>query len=112
MTAVRLPAHLEVAALIRLVEAHGGFGTVLSKGERDGGAILIVTTERGENAHLWERMPMLDGERIFTRTDAAFSNNPMELHEYLVRRTTRDPDLWVVELDIRDSERFIAQLPQ
>ena len=38
----RLPAHLEVAGLIRAVEAAGGFATVIAKGERDAGTLLVV----------------------------------------------------------------------
>ena len=38
----RLPAHVEVAGLIRAVEAAGGFATVIAKGERDAGTLLVV----------------------------------------------------------------------
>lgn len=44
----RLPAHLEVAGLIRAVQAAGGFATVLNKGEREAGTILIVLTEKAQ----------------------------------------------------------------
>ncbi|MBN8501871.1 MAG: DUF1491 family protein [Sphingomonadales bacterium] len=37
----RIPAHLEVSGLIRSVEAAGGFATVLYRGERESGTILI-----------------------------------------------------------------------
>ena len=57
----RLPAHLEINALIRRVAAEGGFGSVLQKGEPDAGTILLVLTERGGNARIYERMPGLDG---------------------------------------------------
>ncbi|MEO1490161.1 MAG: DUF1491 family protein, partial [Pseudomonadota bacterium] len=56
---VRLPAHLEIASLIRLAESKGGMATVLSKGERDAGTILLVTMCRGEDTRLYERMPQL-----------------------------------------------------
>ena len=69
----RLPAHLEVSAIIRLVEAAGGFAVVTAKGERDAGTILILTFYRGENAVLFEKMPQLDGSRPFL---AAKQQNP------------------------------------
>ena len=59
----RLPAHLEVAGLIRAVEAAGGFATVIEKGERDAGTILVICCQNGTNARLYERMPQLDGSR-------------------------------------------------
>lgn len=110
MSGGRLPAHLEVAALIRAAEADGGFAAVLSKGEREGGAIYLTTCERGRNSRLWERMPRLDGRRIFTVSREQDTEKPHEYDEYLQRRMARDDDGWLIELDVVDAERFIAQL--
>lgn len=107
----RLPAHLEVSGYIRMAQAEGGFGTVLSKGEREAGTIVLLTMHRNENATLWERMPQLDGSRPFYAAKRQNPEKPTEFSEYLSRRSTQDPDLWVVELDIADAERFIASLP-
>ena len=41
----------------------GGFATVLHKGERDAGTILVVITRNGEQSVAYERMPQLDGTR-------------------------------------------------
>mgnify|MGYP000041121779 FL=1 len=109
MSDARLPAHLEVAALIRAAEACGGFGTVLNKGERDSGVILILTIERGLNPRLWERMPRLDGRRVFEVVREQSSENSKEFQEYLARRTNRDRDIWLIELDIPNAERLIAE---
>lgn len=107
----RLPAYLEASALLRSVEAAGGFATVLTKGERDAGTILILTMTRGEKAQLWERMPQFDGTRPFMHTKSQDLENKEEFSQYLSRRRSRDPDLWLLELDIADPERFIAELP-
>jgi hypothetical protein len=109
MTPSRLPAHLEVAGLIRATEAAGGFATVIQKGERDAGIILILTTERAGNARLWERMPRLDGRRLFEVVKAEDKEKKEEFAGYLERRTTRDRDVWLVELDVADAERLIAE---
>lgn len=106
----RLPAHLEVAGLLRSVEAAGGFAAVLRRGERDAGTIAVLAMERGSAAALWERMPQLDGSRKFTRTRGEDSENPREFSEYLARRMAQDPDCWFVELDVPDPPRFIASL--
>ncbi|QFT76381.1 DUF1491 family protein [Erythrobacter sp. THAF29] len=108
----RLPAHLEVASLIRLAESNGGMATVLHKGERDAGTLLVVTMYRGENAKLYERMPQLDGSRAFVLTKEQDSEKPYEFNEYLARRYNQDPDIWVIEVDIDEAERFIALLPR
>ena len=106
----RLPAHVEVGAMLRKAQGEGGFATVIQRGERDAGVILLLTLERGENARLWERMPQLDGTRVFTCTKVQDNDNKQEFEEYLTRRQRQDPDSWLVELDIADAERFIASL--
>lgn len=106
----RLPAHIEVSGLVRMAEANGGFAAVLAKGERDAGTILILTMERGENRALYERMPQLDGSRKFGRVKSQDPENPQEFEEYLTRRKGQDSDIWIVEVDIANAERFIATL--
>ncbi|WP_226638139.1 DUF1491 family protein [Novosphingobium profundi] len=103
----RLPAHMEVSALIRRVESEGGFGMVLSKGERDAGTLMIVLVERGRDSRAYERMPQLDGTRKWTLSREQDTENPWEFSEFLERRGKQDPDLWIVELDIADGVRFI-----
>jgi hypothetical protein len=108
----RLPAHLEVSGLIRLVESQGGTAMVLAKGERDVGTILIVTMCRGEDVRLFERMPQMDGTRPFLATKSQDLEKQEEFSEYLDRRRRQDPDIWIVEVDIANAERFVELLPR
>ncbi|HSM53244.1 MAG TPA: DUF1491 family protein [Erythrobacter sp.] len=108
----RLPAHLEVAGIIRAIESQGGFASVIAKGERDAGTVLILTIYRGENAVLFERMPQLDGSRPYLAAKQQNSENPQEIFEYLEKRKRQDPDIWILEADIADRERFVASLPR
>ncbi|GAM04582.1 DUF1491 family protein [Novosphingobium sp. MBES04] len=103
----RLPAHMEVSALIRRIESEGGFGMVLSKGERDAGTLMVVLVERGRDSRAYERMPQLDGTRKWTLSREQDPEKPWEFSEFLERRGKQDPDLWIVELDIADGVRFI-----
>ena len=109
MSDARLPAHLEVSALIRAAEAAGGFGTVISSGERDAGVILILTIERGQNARLWERMPRLDGHRQFEVVRKQSPENKQDFLNYLDRRIASDSDIWLIELDVAEPERLVAE---
>ena len=84
---------------------------VLAKGERDAGTILLVTMRRGKDSELFERMPQLDGSRAFVSTKVQDEQNPLEFSEYLERRASQDPDIWVVEIDVDDPEAFRADLP-
>lgn len=106
----RLPAHLEAGAIMRLARSAGGFATVLAKGEHDAGTILLITLCRGKGAVLYERMPQLDGSRKFIAAKKEDSENNTEFAEYLTRRQAQDRDMWLIEVDIVDPERFVAQL--
>lgn len=107
----RLSAHLEVTGLLRAVQAEGGFATVLHKGERDGGTILVVLIENGGNARVFERIPAPDGTRNWSIARTQDTENTEEFTNYLTRRSTQDPDLWIIELDIANGERFIGLDP-
>jgi len=112
----RLPAKLEVQGLLRQVQAAGGFATVLHRGEADAGALIVVTTGPREAPRAWERMPSPDGGRVWIesiRVDAlAGAGNAIDSQQFaqwLERRSQQDPDLWIIELDIPQAERFIGQ---
>jgi len=104
----RLPAHLEITGLIRAVGAAGGFATVIEKGERDAGTILVICCENGASCRLYERMPQLDGSRKWTLVKEQDTEKKEEFFEYCARRKQQDSDLWILELDIADGERFIG----
>lgn len=106
--AARLPAHLEVAGLMRRVAGEGGFATVLAKGERDAGTILLVLRDSRTNPRIFERMPHPDGTRPWTLNRVQDDENKQEFDDYLTRRSRQDSDLWVIELDIPNPERFIG----
>ena len=106
--ASRLPAHLEVSGLLRQVAAAGGFAAVLHKGEREAGTIVVVCTENGANRRVFERMPSVNGDRIWALSQSEDIENKEFIDHYLVRRQSQDHDLWVIELDIANGERFIG----
>lgn len=108
----RLPAHLEAGGLIRAVQAAGGFAAVLAKGERDAGTIMVICCQNGTNARLYERMPRPDGSRGWVLTKRQSTENKHDFSDYCDRRKQQDSDLWIVELDIANAERFIDMPPQ
>ena len=105
---VRLPAHLEVAGMLRSVQNAGGFAVVLKKGERDAGTILVVCAENGHRRRVFERMPRADGSREWSESRRETVDNKDDFEAYLARRGAQDPELWIVELDIANGERFIV----
>ncbi|MEQ1498424.1 MAG: DUF1491 family protein [Novosphingobium sp.] len=104
----RLAAHLEVAGLLRAVNQAGGFACVLQKGEHEAGTILVVCAEKGATRRVFERMPQLDGRRNWTLSRSEDTENTRNFDDYLERRGAQDPELWIIELDIANGERFIG----
>ena len=85
---------------------------VLERGERDAGTILLAIIHRDEPAWLYEKMPQLDGNRRFAMSRQEDIENKEDFQAYLARRKRQDADIWIIEADVPDRERFVASLPQ
>ena len=105
----RLPAHVEVAGLLRSVQSAGDFGMVLHKGDREGGTILLVILDKQGLGTLYERLPQRDGCRKWALAKSQVIDRKSEFEDYLDRRKSQDPDVWIVELTVAQPERFIQQ---
>jgi hypothetical protein len=105
----RLPAGLEAAGIIRRVQSSGDFATVLKRGDPDRGSLLLIVTSRGSHVAVLERMLGPSGLYAWNRVPAPQSAESVDVAELLSKRTRFDPDLWAIELDIADAERFIAE---
>lgn len=106
---VRLASGLVVNALVRRVNAEGGSAMVLAKGHAEAGAILVLALERGENPRFFERGIGSDGLSALLPSGPSAFDDSDAVTDYWQRRRSRDPDLWVVELDIAAAERFAAE---
>lgn len=99
----RLASGIAVSALLRRVNAAGGFGTVLFRGDDTAGSIVIITRDRGETRALERVMAMTGG---YEWREAAAGD---AIDSWVERARRRDPDLWIIELDIPDAARFVAE---
>lgn len=105
----RLAARILVSALLRRVNDAGGLATVLARGDAQSGAILVLTIDRERNIRLLERVTRLDGSAEMSRVGPSSIDTESAATDYWRRRRAQDDDLWVVELDIADAERFAAE---
>jgi hypothetical protein len=105
----RLSASVEAASLCRRIESEGGFAAVLHKGDRERGSLLLIIRERGQYVTCLERMLSLDGSYAWTRGGPVSSADEPELTDFIKRRIRFDEDSWLIELDIAQPERFIAE---
>jgi hypothetical protein len=98
-----------VSAMVRRVSAEGGNAVVVAKGDATSGSILLICIERGVRTAFRERL-LGSGERY----EWAVVGSELEAEEQIVaawleRRREHDPDLWIVELDIPNAQRFVAE---
>jgi hypothetical protein len=105
----RLDSQTLVGALIRRVQAAGGFATVIHKGDPSGGVILVQLLDRGRFRTLMERMTGLSGHQTMVATGPTSDAQQSEIYDYISKRRRSDPDLWLIELDVAEGERFAAE---
>lgn len=108
MTQPRLTADLFVSALLAQVSGDGGFGAVLRRGDRERGDVLLSVTERGVAKSLLERRLGPDGTYAWADLIAGEPDGSAASTRLIDSRKRFDPDFWLVELDVADSQRFIA----
>ncbi len=105
----RLPAHLIASALVRRVDQAGGSAMILAKGDPQAGAILVLTMNRRADPRFVERGLGRDGRvQLIAAGPDAFADSAA-ISDYWQRRRRNDPDLWVIEVDVAEAERFVAE---
>jgi hypothetical protein len=105
----RLPARVEVAAIMRRAQSEGGFATILHRGDPDRGAISLLVAEKGRVEAVLERQMAADFSYRWTKVPSSIALEGSGWREWVRNKSRIDPDCWLVELDIADAERFIAE---
>lgn len=95
-----------VASLCRQVQSAGGFAAVLRHGDDRAGAVVVEWVDRGTRYLLVERATDVDGLSVWRSVGRA-ADTSTDHQAVIEKRVQSDPDLWVVELDIANAERFI-----
>lgn len=104
-----LPTGILVSALLKRVNDAGGMGMVRARGDAESGAILLILNEEPGVSRVMERTLDPTGKSVLV---AAGPSDPQDIaarETYWRKRRVRDPDLWVIELDIASAERFAAE---
>ncbi len=81
----------------------------MRKGDEERGTLLLFVSRRGSHVTTLERILNLDGSYGWQRIGPAESAGSAEIADFLERRARFDEDIWAIELDIADPERFIAE---
>jgi len=81
----------------------------MRKGDEQRGSVLLFISHRGAHFAALERILNFDGTYSWQGVGPAESASSAEIADFLARRARFDEDLWAIELDIADPERFIAE---
>ena len=81
----------------------------MRKGDPDRGSLLIFVASRGRLHAVLERVLAMNGDYRWQPADLPDSAVSAQIGDFLAKRARFDEDLWAIELDIADPERFIAE---
>jgi hypothetical protein len=81
----------------------------MRKGDEERGSLLLFVSSRGRHVACLERVLTLDQGYRWQAVGPPDSASSAEIRDFLARRARFDEDLWAIELDIADAERFIAE---
>ena len=109
MSEARLASSFEVGALRRLAEASGGSAVVARRGDDERGQILLYLSQRGVYLTFLERALQMSGNYAWSRVGPS-AEQPDAIDSFVQRRIKFDSDLWLIDLDVPQGERFIAEI--
>lgn len=102
MSAGRLPTELWLTAGLRRCSADGVPATVVRRGEKQSGTVILKINLLGAGCRILTQARDLDGELTwFPALDGA-AVAESEADAYLERTASRDPDVWIVEIEHKD----------
>lgn len=99
-----------VQALIRRAQGAGAFATVARKGDPDAGAVLVKVATLDGRARLYAPAQDGTGERVWLDLSAGpLGDAEQAVDAHWSHRGSKDPDLWVVEIEDRAGRTFLTE---
>lgn len=99
----RLPTALWLEAYLRRLSAEGASYYIVRKGAYAAGTVLIKTGTPQTGWRLKIQQRDLDGVLGWADVFAEEIVNEIKADAYISRAVTRDPDLWVVEIESKNN---------
>lgn len=97
----RLPAEVWIDAVLRKLQNEGHSVYIVNKGAYASGTVLLKINGLGNGFRLLSQIRNIEGELGWMH--ALGEENPEELaiDTYISRAISRDPDIWVIEIESR-----------
>ena len=98
----RLPTHIWIDAHLKRCSVEGIPAVIINSGERMGGTVLLKIYQAGVGCRLMSQMRDLDGNLSWYPAHKEQVINERDADEHIQKSISRDPDLWVIEIESRD----------
>ena len=100
---MRLRTDIWVSAYLRTQAVQNAFATLRRRGAAEAGAVFVVLDCLDGRCALFAPGPSNDDlERRFVRAHKTEWTDPAEVSARLAREVSRDPDIWIVDVERRD----------
>lgn len=106
VTEARLKTSIWVAALIRRYDMAGVPVVVARRGDADSGAVILKLNRRETGCLALVQARVGEGELVWMRATGEAPVPESECDAYVAKAVSRDPDLWVVEIEDREGRQF------
>ena len=95
----RLPVHLLIDAILKPLNGQGIFYYIHQRGESNTGTILLKLNNIMGECSLLVQQRDLEGKLGWVNAMSKEQVEEIEADEYIRRSISRDPDLWVIEIE-------------
>ncbi|NWH09227.1 MAG: DUF1491 family protein [Alphaproteobacteria bacterium] len=108
MSEPRLKSEIWVKAHIRICMVAGAYAVVVRKGDPDAGDILLKLNDLAGGFEVLARATDAKGARVWLRVTGPAPVKEADAEAAIARRLSRDPDLWVIEIEDRARRAFLG----
>jgi len=102
MTDARLPTELWVSAGLRQCSIEAVPAVVVHTGERQSGAVMLKLDRLDRGVVILTQQRDLEGKLTWFAANDGNAFTSADAHAYVERSLSRDPDLWVIEIEHRE----------
>ena len=96
-----LPTDFLVTATLRRCQGENIPAFLVRRGDAERGTILLKLNRLESGIELWSQIRDLDGELSWLQALQSRAVDEAEANAYVEKALSRDPDLWVVEIEDR-----------
>lgn len=97
-----LSVSLTLTAQLRTIAAQGDFYTIIHRGDFDSGLVILKWRMRQTLSLYTQERDFDDGALKWRKNSDLLDESALDA--YITRATTRDPDVWVIEIETQTGD--------